>query len=120
MSFGSVITRLRIEKNMYQKELAAYLNVTISTISNYETDRHFPDKDTLCKIADFYGVTTDYLLERNSFLYNPEILSRPFVDKYTISDFINITLDFSLPHRHSLLEYTKLLQLDQQTQVSKK
>lgn len=115
MSFGSTMVRLRNEKGIYQKELAAYLKVSIGTISNYEKDRHFPDQVTLCKIAEFFGVTVDYLLERNNFRYNPEELCRPFTDNYTVSDFITISLELSPEHRNSLAEYARLLKLKEQT-----
>lgn len=118
MSFGSTMIRLRSEKGIYQKELAAYLKVSIGTVSNYEKDRHFPDQATLCKIAEFFGVTVDYLLGRNSFRYNPEELCRPFTDNYTISDFINISLELSPNHRNALIEYARLLKLQEQTEVS--
>ncbi len=118
MSFGSNMVKLRNEKGIYQKELAAYLQVSIGTISNYEKDRHFPDQDTLCKIADYFGVTIDYLLERNSFRYNPQMLCRPFTEQYTISDFINITLELSPQYRNSLTDYVKLLKLQQQNDLS--
>ncbi len=118
MSFGSTMVRLRNEKGVYQKELASYLKVSIGTVSNYEKDRHFPDQATLCKIAEYFGVTVDYLLERNSFRYNPEELCRPFTDNYTVSDFINISLDLSPKRRNSLTEYALLLKLQERTEAA--
>lgn len=118
MSFGSTMIELRTEKGIYQKELAAYLQVSIGTISNYEKDRHFPDPLTLCKIADFFGVTTDYLLGRNHFRYNPELLSRPFTDTYTVSDFVNTSLELSPKHKCALTEYAEMLILRERVDSS--
>ena len=64
MAISDKLTLLRESKGVYQKELAAYLKVSIGTISNYENGVHEPDLVTLGKLADFYGVSTDYLLER--------------------------------------------------------
>ena len=64
MTTGRILTELRKEKEIGQKELAVYLNVSVGTVSNYENDVHSPDLSTLCKLADFFGVTTDYLLGR--------------------------------------------------------
>lgn len=66
MTTGRILTELRKEKEIGQKELAVYLNVSVGTVSNYENDVHSPDLSTLCKLADFFGVTTDYLLGRTS------------------------------------------------------
>lgn len=44
--------------------MADILGVKLSTYQKYERDAISPPYDTLCKIADFYGVSTDYLLGR--------------------------------------------------------
>lgn len=56
---------LRKKMDIGQKELAAFLNVSVGTISNYENGVHSPDMETLLRIADFYDVSTDYLLGHN-------------------------------------------------------
>lgn len=56
---------LRKKMDIGQKELAAFLNVSVGTISNYENGVHSPDMETLIRIADFYDVSTDYLLGHN-------------------------------------------------------
>ena len=38
--------------------------ISFSTYQNYETGKRIPTADMLIKLADFYGVTTDYLLGR--------------------------------------------------------
>jgi len=109
MSFGHNLAKLRTEKGICQKEVAAYMNVTIATISNYETDRHFPDGDALCKLADYFGVTVDYMLGRTSFRYDPQQLSRPLTKNYTVSDLINTSLELSPRNRFLLKEYAQML-----------
>ena len=59
------LKQLRDKKGIGQKELALYLHCTVGTVSNYESGTHCPDLDTLSRIADFYGVSTDYLLGLN-------------------------------------------------------
>lgn len=66
MILAERLRMLRQTKNIGQKELAGYLNVSLAAVSGYERDRYQPDLTTLCKMADFYGVTTDYLLGRNN------------------------------------------------------
>lgn len=64
MSFGRRLRNLRLENNMTQKDLSKKLNVSRATVGRYETDERFPDKDILKNIADVFGVSIDYLLNR--------------------------------------------------------
>lgn len=56
------LKELRIEKKMNQKELADKLGYKQNTISQWENDKRFMDTETLRTIANFFGVSTDYLL----------------------------------------------------------
>lgn len=53
---------LRTEKGESLEKIAKYLNVTIQTISNYENEKRDMTPDTILKLADYFGVSTDYLL----------------------------------------------------------
>ncbi len=57
------IKELREENNVSQKEIAKYLNIKQNTYSQYETGKRQLPIDTLIKLAKFYDVTTDYILE---------------------------------------------------------
>ena len=59
---GSRIRELRKERKMSQRELAEKLNVSQQTIGAWETERIIPGADTLGNIANYFDVTTDYLL----------------------------------------------------------
>lgn len=58
------ITNLRKSKKMTQEEVAKYLNLTQSTYQHYENERAEPNISTLCKLADLYNVSLDYLVGR--------------------------------------------------------
>ena len=60
------ISELRKEKNVSQKELASYLNVSQAQISKYESGVNEPDIGTLIRIADFFKISIDELLGHNS------------------------------------------------------
>jgi len=64
MSFGSKIIQLRDEENLSRKELSEKLGIAYQTLSKYETDARFPDRDTLTIIADNFNVSVDFLLGR--------------------------------------------------------
>lgn len=111
LEFGQILSELRIEHGMYQKELAAHLNVSISTISNYEKGNHHPDLDTLCKLANLFGVTTDYLLGRTVYRYNPENLNKHLYKDFTVADLVNTTLSLPTKEVRSMIDYLELLKL---------
>lgn len=52
------------DKNITQKQLADIIGINQNTIKTWENK--LPNSDTLVKIADYFGVTTDYLLGRSS------------------------------------------------------
>ena len=57
---------LRNEKGESLGEIAKYLNVTIQTISNYETEKRDMTPDTILKLAQYFNVSTDYLLGKTN------------------------------------------------------
>lgn len=56
----------RLKKGLNQVEFAKIFNVTKQTVSNWESGKRKPDNDTIVKIANFFDVTTDYLLGNDS------------------------------------------------------
>lgn len=66
LTLGENLKTLRINMGLDQKQLAHHLNINASSISNWETNRRSPDLDTLVKLADFFNVSTDYLLGRTT------------------------------------------------------
>lgn len=119
MEFGEFLAKLRKERGYYQKEVAAYLNVTVATISNYEKNVHAPDLDTLVKLADFYDVSTDYLLQRTRYKSSIRSLNKRLSADYTISDIVNTTLELDRRNIHALLDYYELLRLRNSIQPMK-
>ncbi len=55
---------IRKERNMRQEDIARYLNVKQATYSGYESGKYEPTIETLCKLADYYKVSIDYLIGR--------------------------------------------------------
>jgi transcriptional regulator with XRE-family HTH domain len=62
MAFKDNFKRLRQEKNVAQKDLASFFSVAQTTISKWETGERTPSYEMLSKIADYFQVSTDYLL----------------------------------------------------------
>lgn len=60
------IKELRNERKVTQATLAKYLGVAQNTLSYWENETYDIDTGSLKKIADYFGVTTDYVLCRDS------------------------------------------------------
>lgn len=109
MTLGENLALLREEKGIGQRELADYLNVTAGTISNYEHDVHSPDAATLCRLADYFGVTADYLMGRTSCRFDPGLLERRISDEYTVTDIVNTVLTLDSRSVGHLIDYAEFL-----------
>ncbi|MFD1410775.1 helix-turn-helix domain-containing protein [Lapidilactobacillus gannanensis] len=66
MTKGQRIAELRKRKKLSQNELSKILHVSPSTVGMWETDQRAIKDADLVQIADFFGVTTDYLLGRRT------------------------------------------------------
>jgi transcriptional regulator with XRE-family HTH domain len=59
---GERIKNLRMNKNLSQVDLAKCLGVTKQSVSNWENENIMPSIEMLIKIANYFSVSTDYLL----------------------------------------------------------
>lgn len=62
MSIGERLVKLREERGYLQRDVADKIGIAPNTLSGYERNLRNPDSETLAKLANFYGVTVDYLL----------------------------------------------------------
>lgn len=65
-SFGMRLRLLRMDRNMQQKDVAEMLGITPAAYGTYERGEREPNLTTLCKIADLFDVSIDYLLGRDT------------------------------------------------------
>ncbi|AGE62435.1 transcriptional regulator [Bacillus subtilis XF-1] len=89
MGLGARIRSLRENINLTQKALAEKLNIPHQNLSNYERGFRQPDYETLKKIADFFEVSTDYLLG-----HQPN--SKPVVFEENTSDVVTNDPDLQI------------------------
>lgn len=94
MKVNDTLKMLRRSRNLTQNEVAEILNVSLSSYQKYERDKNsvIPSLDVLIRIADFYGVSIDYLLGRNqgepstieklAGEFNMSALEREIIDGY--------------------------------------
>ena len=84
---GATLAQLRREKGLGQKQLAAILS----------------------RLAEFYDVTTDYLLGRTEYRCPPEALRRRVAIDFTVQDIINTVLELKPEARNSVVDFVKYM-----------
>ena len=70
---GNRIKLLREEFNLKQEDLAKKIDVSPSAIGMYERDLREPNDELTLKLAEFFGVTTDYLLGKSNKRYKEDL-----------------------------------------------
>lgn len=60
------IRELREDRDLRQIDVSAATGIDQKTLSNYETGKTNPDSFAIIRLADFFDVSTDYLLGRTS------------------------------------------------------
>ena len=73
---GDIIKQLREDREISQKQLAEILNISPSTVGMYEQNRRVPSPEILNLIADYFGVSTDFLLGRTFVLDDVKISNK--------------------------------------------
>lgn len=63
---GKQLKELRLSYSLNQVQLAKQLSVSKQTISNWENDNIPPSIDALVRLAEYFCVSTDYLLGRDN------------------------------------------------------
>ena len=79
------LRELRKAENLTLKQVADKLSISLQVLSYYEKEERDPSLDVLCRLADFYGVSIDYILCRDNasstpryFTEDPTLKSRLF------------------------------------------
>ena len=67
--FPDKLKECRKNQNKTQKDVASYLGISERGYQNYEIGKREPNHETTIKLADYFEVSTDYLLGRSD---NPE------------------------------------------------
>lgn len=72
LMFKIRLKKIRESKGLSQKQLAIFLDVSQGAIGNWESGTRMPNLDILGKIADYFDVTTDYLLGKEDCELQPD------------------------------------------------
>ncbi len=105
MSLGEKISELIFEKKITQKKLSNDLNIPPSTLNGYIRDFREPDIFTLKKLAGYFNVTVDYLVDNHVTLKSKSDCT---ASKQEI-ELLNIYRCLCDKHQELLIEQGKLL-----------
>lgn len=100
------INELRKSKGLSQTALANELGISQSTLSYWERGDYEPDNDSLIKIADFFNVSTDYLLGRTD-TPNPPKNKKDLVTESNEAECVDGTIIFHRDGKTSRKKFTK-------------
>ena len=115
---GTILKELRKSKGLNQGELANYLGISAQAYQKYEYGTAEATYDTLCALANFYGVTTDYLLGRDK--GEPDMLdslagrfNMNGIEKKIAADYLNLPLK----QRGDMIEFLHRAVMEAETGV---
>lgn len=69
MNTGFILSELRLKKNLSQSELAKILGTTQASVGHWESGRRKLTPEMLVKVAEYFNVSTDYLLGRGALVF---------------------------------------------------
>ncbi|MFZ5642573.1 MAG: helix-turn-helix domain-containing protein [Bacillota bacterium] len=109
--FPKRLKELRTKNDISQEELGLIVNLSKSTISLYESGKREPDYETLKKLADYFGCSTDYLLGKtnikNAINQSPTVEEQIMAILYMDEDFTEEEKKLLAEDIADYLEYRK-------------
>lgn len=112
MNFGDQLSELRKDNRYTQKQLAETLNLSDSSISNYEKGTNEPALSTLIKMALLFEVSTDFLLGLTNVRTQYNTKRNEKIGDYGLDIFIEQVLKLDKEHRKMLSVALRLISLD--------
>lgn len=105
MNIGEKIKELREKNGKTQLDVSKALDVTYQTIYKYEKGIAVPPADAILKLAEYFNVTTDYLLGRTD---NPDMLNEPIQIAASMKDGLDIS-DMDDDEKEFINDFVKMV-----------
>ena len=107
--FGKRLKELRTEKGISQHHLGLEIKSCQSVISDWENGNAEPTASIIVAVADYFGVSADYLLGVTEFRGNAERLHEKVTTDYTVADFLDTLFEVDAKDRESVMLYALFL-----------
>ena len=99
---GEILQELRKDNGLSQQDLGKILHVTPGTISNYENNVSLPGVERLVEMADYFQVSTDYLIGRCSSRLSHDACNQAALGERTVGELIHTIRGLSPDQRGAL------------------
>lgn len=107
-SFCEILRELREDRDMKQSDVAALLGTSQQYYSKYETGKYEMPVRYVTALADFYGVSVDYLLGRTACRIKLDDYRKSIVTGYTADEMLADVLTLDRKGRQSVRDYIEL------------
>lgn len=111
MLFAEILRKLRKSRNLNQKEFAREVFISPSAVSQYETGRTMPSRETTERIAKYFGVSTDYLMGTSTIAEIEALMNQEYFAGVTVSDLVKKFMGISGKDREALIILVNALEL---------
>lgn len=109
MNISEILRNLREDKDLKQIDLANLLCITQQAYSNYENAKSEIPLNHLIKLAEFYNVSTDFLLGRVSYKHNLSSLNKLLLNTITYGELLNKISKLNVSKLNSLIDFLNYL-----------
>lgn len=106
--YTTILKELREDHDLKQKEVAKIIGTTQQHYSRYETGGYEIPVYALCKLADYYGVSTDYILGRVSYSNATNKISKEIQKNPLIGEIFTDVISLSAEGQFAVRDYTNL------------
>lgn len=110
--FADKLRKLRKDKGLTQKELAAIINVSTSAVSQYERNVSAPRRENLILLAKYFGVTVAYLEDTTSIEDIENMLNSNYAENVSVRDLLELCFAIDPRNRAHFLYLTSLMAKD--------
>jgi len=103
-SYTDIIRGLREDRDLKQTDIANVLGTTQQYYSKYETGEHELPLRALVLLADYYGVSADYILGRTDCTEGVQGLNKELSGEHTVGELISDILSLNPAGRAAIVE----------------
>lgn len=101
--FSETLRKLRKSKRLNQTQLVKELYISPSAVSQYETGRTTPSRETLNRIAIYFNVSPEYLMGTSKIPEIEEMLNQEYYPGTTVSEMLKKIMRITGKDREALL-----------------
>lgn len=109
----NILKGLREEREYTQKQVADCLGISQQAYSNYETDKREIPVRHIARLAEFYGVSADYLIGLDPSCDSTDRLNEPYTSELSLKDILYNLQSLQDRNRETAAQYIMFLKREQ-------